>query len=304
MSIVALAIRLSAVKALLYKGGATIAGDRVYDSAISPMDALIGASPAPFIIVSTEDEVNKPTGADIDNGDRTVDFVIETALAKALSVTIPPDGNPGGEPIPQIVVSVPNTDAGLELSLAVLHRQIMACLWGRGGGPWGDIFRSLATGIETITSRRGMGSKDGARFAARQGIYSLRALAEPAYGQAPYPGTPLAAFVAALADEAKADPTFLPLAQVITAAIAGAPIGWPAVYTAAALAGGYTEAQGLAIGIVDIAPPAAPPGPGETERAVEIDVIDNDDGTLTALVPGAAVEAREGPDTAAGAGGQ
>ena len=61
-------------------------------------------------------------GADWNSGGRSIQLVIETAMSQSVEL---PDGEGQG-------VLVPNTDAGLELTLAVLSRQISACLFGRG----------------------------------------------------------------------------------------------------------------------------------------------------------------------------
>ncbi|MBK8085051.1 MAG: head decoration protein [Devosia sp.] len=52
MSIIALAIRMSATRAL-ETDGATLAGARVFDSAITPLDEMVSAEPKPLIVVST-----------------------------------------------------------------------------------------------------------------------------------------------------------------------------------------------------------------------------------------------------------
>ena len=55
MSIIALAIRMAATRALETEG-ATLAGARVFDSAITPLDEMVSAEPKPLIVVSTEDD--------------------------------------------------------------------------------------------------------------------------------------------------------------------------------------------------------------------------------------------------------
>jgi len=236
MSIIALALRMSAVKALQ---GATLAEGRVFDSAILPIDSLIDErGPKPVTAVSTEDDVSKPAGRDLNNGDRLIDLVIETAVANALPM-------PGEEG--QVLV-VAESDATIELSLAILLRQIDATLWGRGGGVWGDVFRAFAKSIEEVTSRRGMPVENGQRFAARQVAYRVRAYAEPAFGVEPPEGSPMAKFLSALADDA----TLAPIASIIRNAVVGNPVNWPEHYTAAAVAGGLTEGEAGKIGIAPV----------------------------------------------------
>jgi len=248
MSIIGLALRLSAVRAL---GGATLAGARVYDSAILPIAELVSNEPKPYVSISTEDEEATPGGRDVNDGDREIDLTIEVAMASAVLL-------PAKDDLGELVqVSIPETDAALELSLAILTRQIMACLFGRGGGAYGDAFRGLTGGIKRIASRRGAESKNGARYAARQITITVQAIAEPPFaGGSVEAGTPLAAFLAAL--DADTAPAIAPIAAIIRQAIEGAPIGWPAAYTATAALAGYTEAEATAIGIGTLVPDEAP----------------------------------------------
>lgn len=241
MSLVALALRMSAVRAMT--GDATLVGSRVFDSAIMPIDRMIGEDRAPFIAVSTEDEAGKPSGRDLNTGDRTIDLVIELAVGSVVPMEgIPPEG---GDAI-QLVV--PETDGNLELALAVITRQITACLFGRGGGAWGDVFRLFTGAVEEYSSRRGVPNKDGQRFAARQLVFRIKAFAEPAFGQEPEAGTPFAKFLAAI----EADSDLDKHAAIIRRALSGAPIGWPELFTQAAVDAGLTEEEAQGIGIAPI----------------------------------------------------
>ena len=236
MSLVALAMRMSAVEALK---GATLSGRRIYDSALLPVAEVADEhGPKPFTAISTEDDVGKPNGRDLNNGDRVIDLVIESMIASVMPLP--------GEDGDAIVVA--DTDATLELSIAILSRQIEATLWGRGGGVWGDVFRSLCRSVEEVTSRRGMPTKDGQRFAARQTAYRVRAFAEPAFGKEPEEGTPMAKFLSALAG----DPKLADVASVIRQAIMGNPTDWPSHYTAAAVVGGLTESEAVKVGIAPL----------------------------------------------------
>jgi len=234
MSIIALAIRMSATRAL-EADGATLAGARVFDSAITPLDEMVSAEPKPLIVVSTEDDSAEVGGADWNSGGRSIQLVIESAMSQSVEL---PDGEGQG-------VLVPNTDAGLELTLAVLSRQISACLFGRGGGAWGVVFRKFVTGTSEVVSRRGIQSKEGARIAARQTVYSISAMAEPPFDQPVAADTPLGAFLAAAA----ADPQTASLAALIREVIEGEPVGWPETYSVAAMNAGLSDELGQAIGI-------------------------------------------------------
>jgi len=234
MSIIALAIRMAATRALETEG-ATLAGARVFDSAITPLDEMVSAEPKPLIVVSTEDDSSEVGGADWNSGGRSIQLVIESAMSQSIELA---DGEGQG-------VLVPNTDAGLELTLAVLSRQISACLFGRGGGAWGVVFRKFVTGTSEVVSRRGIQSKEGARIAARQTVYSISAMAEPPFDQPVAADTPLGAFLAAAA----ADPQTASLAALIREVIEGGPVGWPETYSVAAMIAGLSDELGQAIGI-------------------------------------------------------
>ncbi len=258
--IVGLALRMAATRALT---GATMAGARVFDSAILPIDELAKSEPKPFVVVSTEDDRSEPGGRDINNGAREIQLVIECAVSFV-------------RPLPGIEdeeIVVPNTDATLELTLAILGRQISACLFGRGGGAWGDLFRKLTAGVPEVVSRRGIQSKDGVRLAARQIVYSIRAMAEPAFGVAPEEGSPLSDFIAAM----QADEQTAALASVVARSIQGQFDDWPTVYDAASVLGGYTDEEGQAIGIAPLAPALEE---GDTEVALQADVQEIPDGDV------------------------
>ena len=231
---VALAMRLSGVLAL---NGSTVAGKRAFDSAVLPIDKLTSKTPEPFISLSTEEESGKPAGRDINNGDRLIDLVVETAIAKMIE--LPGEDGQG--------LLVADTDGNLELSLAVLSRQIDACLWGRGGGVWGEVFRAFCKSIVETTSRRGLPTENGDRFAARQVVYRIQAFAEPAFG-AVSPGTPFGKFLAAL----DAQPGYENVAAIVRQAIEGKPIGWPDLYTPSAVAAGMTEEEAQRMGIAPL----------------------------------------------------
>lgn len=267
MSLVALALRLSAVKAL---SNATLAGERIFDSAVLPIERLAPRSgPAPFVAVSTEDEGSKPTGRDLNNGDRTIDLVIEYAIGQVVDL-------PGAE---GVGLQVSETDANLELSLAVLARQVDACLWGRGGGAWGEVFRAFAKSVDETFSRRGLPAENGERFAARQVAYRVKAFAEPTFETAPADGTPFAKLLAAL----DAEPGYGNIAAIIRQAIEGKPIGWPDLYTKSAAEGGLTEEEGRKIGIAPLGGYPADPAEGAT---VEPDSWTIDQAAINEGLPG------------------
>lgn len=268
MGLIAAAMRIAAVRALATEGATIVTPDRVFDSTILPIDQLATVdTPTPFISVATEDESDTPAGRDFQTGNRTVLLVIETGIAKV----VPLEGEDG------VGIVIQTTDANLELSLAILARQINACLWGRGGGVWGDAFRALASNVKDWDNRRGVPAQSGQRFAARQTLYLIQPVAEPPFDTPVEAGTPLAKFFEA----ADNDPAVLAQAAILRRAIEGKPVGWPEVYTPAAVAAGLTEIEAAAIGIVTLGDPP------ET-----VTIRDADSGDVVLVVNEAAIDAQ------------
>ena len=177
-----------------------------------------------------------------------------------------------GDDEERIEVDLFDADASLEICLAVLRRQIMGTLFGAGGGAWGDVFRAFVKAVPQITTVRAAQSKNGTRFAGRQIIVTVRALAEPNFAPVE-DGTPWAKLLAALDGDTALDP----LANVIRTAIEVKPIDWPTVYTASAFTTGYTEEEGIQIGV---APLALAVASGDTETLLET-VVQPDGWVLT-----------------------
>lgn len=256
MSLVGLAMRMAAVRAL--QSSQTLAGSRVFDSAIMPIDQIAGSEPAPFISISTEDETSRPSGRDLNNGDRTIDFVVEIAMAQTVTLK-----DEEGD-----AVVILDTDANLEMQLAILMREVTSCLFGRGGGTWGEAFRAFVKTIEEHNSRRGIPTEQGQRFAARQSVFRVKAYAEPAFAKEPEAGSAFAKFLAA----AEADAATATLAGPLRAAIEGKPVDWPAEFTRGAVDAGMTEDEAAKIGV-------APLGGYPSDPLEEI-VVEGTDGIL------------------------
>lgn len=200
--IIPFALRLAARRALT---GATLADARIEDSAITALDALAKKQPEPFIVVSTDEQNVDLTGQDVTAGVRQVDLVFDIAVA---SRTTAEDNT--------IIVAIPHTDAGLELSVNLITRQLMRALFEpNSGGSWGKMFRRIISKVRRIQTRRGAGT-EGVRFAAAQIILSVDTIAEPAFGQ--QPEHVWAEFMTAV----RADATIAPQADMIEAMIVGA----------------------------------------------------------------------------------
>jgi hypothetical protein len=212
-SLVAMALRIAARRAL---EGATFAQGRVHDSSIAPIDHMVEAGQdEPFIVISSEDEVAQITNRDVTGGDRTVDLVFEIAIAHAVAAT--PEASGNNAPPPEIVI--PATDAGLELSLSLISRQLFQALFEQKDNPWCDLFRTFCVGVRKITNRRGVGGKDGARFAARQIILTIDGLFEPPFGHEPAADEPWGKLLAQMA----LDPDLAEISPLIRSAIVGNP---------------------------------------------------------------------------------
>lgn len=172
MNLTAFALRCAAVRMLR---GATLAGDRVYDSAILPLD-LTKEEAKPTITIAVDEGESKPEGRDVLGAEQQLELVIELVCASAVTVG-------GGKGEKTVCVELHHTDQGLELILNLMARQIDRAMLTNS--PWSDVFKSFVTGIRKITYRRGAGAENGARFAAHQWVYSCSVVAEPSFDSVP-----------------------------------------------------------------------------------------------------------------------
>ena len=207
-SLVSTALRLTAKKALI---DATYADERIHDSAITPIDHMVSSGEQkPFIVISTEDEKSTVIGRDVIGGNKTIDLVFEIAIAHAVKAE-------GDDPETEIIV--PATDAGLELSLALITRQMNRALFEQEGNQWCDLFRRFCINVKEITNRRGVGNEDGARFAARQIILTVEGIDEPSFGHQPQSDDAWGA----LLDQMDLEPDLASITPLFRAAIIGEP---------------------------------------------------------------------------------
>ena len=173
MSIASLALRTSAIQTLV---GHTYAGVNVFDSAIRPLDELIDGAAVPVIVVQTDDSEGHPRGLDFLSAPRSLDLIIEMAVASFIKVTV-------DEGEDEIDIVIPQTDEGLEWTLDLMHRQVLLRL--ASDDVWPTLFRDFAMSCGKVISRRGANSKEGVRFAARQIVFTFEAALDPAPGGAP-----------------------------------------------------------------------------------------------------------------------
>lgn len=205
MSLTALAVRLATIRALK---GRTYAEDRVFDSKISPVNLVASEEAKPVIIVTTDDDSIDITGRDLRTGDHKLELVIEIAVTSKIAVEV-------GDGETAEVLSIPATDAGLEVTLSLIGWQIAKAL-SADGGPWGDLWRTMVVKVHSITSRRGADEANGVRYAARQYVYSIDHIAEPTPGALPAAGDAWGRVLAAM----KGDAELSAIAKIIEAEIA------------------------------------------------------------------------------------
>lgn len=189
MSLAAFALRLITVEAL---SGKTLAEDRVYDSAIEKIDALVLREAAPMIVVSVDDADSRTEPSLL--GDESLTLLIETAVTGIVDVPVGEDS--GGD---TLTIATRATSRSLEATLDILWRQISRALLvgGPGIGPWQDLWHQFALRIVRVEKRRGGGSDKGVRFASRFVLITLTPLDDPPFGALPADG-PWVALLAAM----------------------------------------------------------------------------------------------------------
>lgn len=179
MSLVALAMRLTLCEAL---AGKTLADDAVYDSNVADLDRLIEKDKTRLLItVATDEQEGTFDGLAYDIANRKLDLVIEIAAAQGVSVEIEAAGD--DPPEEAVMAEIKASDAGLEMTVDLIARQIMAII--QAGDGWADLFRDVAGKPVKFTSKRGAGWEKGPRFAARQIVITYEPLFEPTLGAPP-----------------------------------------------------------------------------------------------------------------------
>jgi hypothetical protein len=183
MSITRTAVRLAAARAVTNR---TLAGNRVHDSAIEPIDVAISEVRLPLITVFTDDDMTDAIGRDTWQGRRELDLIFEVAVATSVQ-----DG----------AFTIPETDFGFEWTLDIIEHQIERALFDEGT-PWSSIFMSLVPRIHSKASRRGASAERGVRFAARQIVYKVDPIAAPMPGAAIDAALPYGRLIAAMEQDA------------------------------------------------------------------------------------------------------
>lgn len=210
MSLACFALRVCAVNAIRHR---TAAGERVFDSSVAPMNAMEDSGRRSVIIVSSDDyrttaERETPSARDF-LSPKTVNLSFETLIGSFVTVK----SGDGGE------FRIPHTDEGLELSINLIERQVLRAL-ASGDNEWSSLFLKFAPTLVDTASKRGAGSTDGNKFAARLTTISIATLSDPPFGEVPDPATPWGRFITAL----RADPNLPGVGDLILGAIVGDPI--------------------------------------------------------------------------------
>lgn len=166
MSLVRLAHRFATVRALR---GATLVGSRVIDSSILSVDVAAKDETKPFIVVYTDDLLRNQRGLDPARPLDNLSIVLEIGGTSTM--------------VNDETWAIPPTDAGLELSLDLIERQI-AMVFADEANDWAEIWRRLHSGDPRWKSIRGS-TDEGVRLAGRQITIDVAPMAEPAIGREP-----------------------------------------------------------------------------------------------------------------------
>jgi hypothetical protein len=228
VSIARLILRATTRKALM---GRTWAEGRVFDSAITEIDQTVMETRRPLIVVTTDDEEGQVDGRDILGAMRSLDLVIEVAVATFVRTE---DGG--------VTITLPDTDEGLEVTVDLMCRQVIRALQS-ATGEWPALWRRLVPAVRTVSQRRGADAKNGIRFAARQIVLTVTSLADPlTLPGEPVDGDVFAAFLAL----AETDDEIAPLAQVIRAALTDDVPDWRLAQALLGLSDPEADMMGLA----------------------------------------------------------
>lgn len=213
MCLTRMVMRLAAARAVRDK---TLAGPRVFDSAVDPIDQTIAENRQPLIVVTTDEHALAVTGRDLGSGSHQCDLVIEIAIASR--VDVPAADGQGG----QITIAIPHTDEGMELTLDIMEHQIAAALM-TDDGAWSRAWMMLVPRVTRRLSRRGASAENGVRFAARQIVLTCDLVDTPVAGGAIAPNTAWGNILALMA----ADPDLARIAGLLRTEIEGNPhVDW------------------------------------------------------------------------------
>ena len=165
MSIVRYALRLAAKQALL---GKTFAEDRVINSAIGELAAVVNSEPRPIVLLYTDDSTTRPGRELYTAGEEgTVTLTMLLGVAGAHTAT-------NGE----TTFRFPHTDESMETIIDLMERQIRTALLDPMN-PWAEVWRKVGGNVVTWKSVRGASAEQGARYAARLVTLECRVIDDP-----------------------------------------------------------------------------------------------------------------------------
>ncbi|MFM8745986.1 MAG: hypothetical protein ACKOED_04885 [Aestuariivirga sp.] len=236
MSLSRLAMRIAAARAVR---GATLAEDRVFDSAIDPIDLAIAGNRQPILVVMTDEHEAIPVGRDLFHADISCDLVIDAAIAARVEI--------GGE----VSITIPHTDEGMELVLDMMEHQVIAALTRECSG-WSRVWMKLVPRVKRRLSRRGASAEGGVRFAARQIVLTCDLIEAPAGGAAIVAGSAWADVLTVMEEDA----ALKPIADLLRLTIEGAGV---AEWKRAANMLGIHKATAKAIGLGPVLDEGADP---------------------------------------------
>jgi hypothetical protein len=247
MSLSRLAMRIAAARAVK---GVTLAENRVFDSAIDPIDLTIAENRQPILVVMTDEHEAIPTGRDLFHTDASCDLIIEAAIAARVEI----EGEVG--------ITIPHTDEGMELVLDMMEHQVIAGLT-RERTAWSRVWMKLVPRVKRRLSRRGASAEGGVRFAARQIVLTCDLIEAPTDGAAIAAGSAWADVLSVMEE----DEALEPIAGLLRLTIEGAAV---AEWKRAANMLGIHKATANAIGL----------GPfldeGDDPTGVEVMVVTGD----------------------------
>lgn len=207
MSIMREALRLTAVRALR---GRTWADVR--DSEQGAIEDLAVNAARPVISVYTDDGTTDAAGDVGLFAGASQSLLIEIAMTARMQVAASDDTE----------VVQPETDAGLELSVGMIERQVRAAL-SDSTNPWGNLFPRFGE-IMDFKSVRGTLMREGVRFAGRQLQITVALIGDPPPGATIPPGSTLGTFLALL--ETAPEPGAAQTAQAFRDAVTGNAADW------------------------------------------------------------------------------
>ncbi|SMC43039.1 hypothetical protein SAMN06297251_102133 [Fulvimarina manganoxydans] len=197
MSLVRYALRLCAVEALK---GRTLVGENVRNSRIGAIDIAADGTlrineERGFVDVFTDDST---ADENIDTRDLRENGMLAMNFETGITTTMVETDEQTAESV-IVGVGIPATDDAFEATLDILDNQIVRALTDPEN-EWAELWRKLSGGVAKIERRRISSQDDGVRRAARQLRITLKAKADPTWGQELVETSPFMRFKALVED--------------------------------------------------------------------------------------------------------